>query len=85
MPLAPTASIPTKKAEWDLFLISFIILFFELTCILWLGSTVIFLTFFTNIVLLACFLGIIFALAFQDSQRPDIPWGRTPPGSSWRG
>ena len=29
-----------------------------MTCIRWLGSTVIFLTFFTNIVLLACFLGM---------------------------
>ena len=55
---APTTCIPTRKAEWDLFLISFVILFFELTCIRWLGSTVIFLTFFTNLVLLACFLGM---------------------------
>ena len=38
--------------------ISFLILFFELACIRWLGSTVIFLTFFTNIVLMACFLGV---------------------------
>ncbi len=58
MNVAPTTPIPTRKAEWDLFLISFIILFFELTCIRWLGSTVIFLTFFTNIVLMACFLGM---------------------------
>ena len=50
--------LSTRKAEWDLFLISFLILFFELTCIRWLGSTVIFLTFFTNIVLMACFLGM---------------------------
>src|SRR5208337_3354486 len=42
----------------DLFLISFVILFFELTCIRWFGSMVIFLTFFTNLVLLACFLGM---------------------------
>jgi SAM-dependent methyltransferase len=33
-------------------------MFFELTCIRWFGSIVIFLTFFTNIVLLACFLGV---------------------------
>src|SRR5580658_6932804 len=58
MPLASTACIPTRKAEWDLFLISFFILFFELACIRWLGSTVMFLTFFTNIVLMACFLGV---------------------------
>ena len=42
----------------ELFLISFLILFFELACIRWFGSTVIFLTFFTNIVLMACFLGV---------------------------
>jgi spermidine synthase len=33
------------------------ILFFELAWIRWLGSTVIFLTFFTNVVLFACILG----------------------------
>jgi SAM-dependent methyltransferase len=41
-----------------LFLISFLILFFELTCIRWFASTVVFLTFFTNLVLMACFLGM---------------------------
>ncbi|MGA8347549.1 MAG: hypothetical protein WB773_06970 [Isosphaeraceae bacterium] len=42
----------------DLFIISFVILFFELACIRWFGSTVVFLTFFTNLVLMACFLGM---------------------------
>jgi spermidine synthase len=42
----------------DLFLISFLALFMELACIRWFGSTVVFLTFFTNLVLLACVLGI---------------------------
>ena len=42
----------------NLFLISFLALFQELACIRWFGSTVIFLTFFTNLVLMACFLGI---------------------------
>jgi spermidine synthase len=42
----------------ELVLISFLVLFFELTCIRWFASTVVFLTFFTNIVLLACFLGV---------------------------
>ena len=46
------------RASFELFLISFFILFFELACIRWLGSTVMFLTFFTNIVLMACFLGV---------------------------
>ena len=46
------------RALIELFLISFMILFLELACIRWLGSTVMFLTFFTNIVLMACFLGV---------------------------
>jgi SAM-dependent methyltransferase len=46
------------RAGLELFQISFLILFFELACIRWFGSTVIFLTFFTNIVLMACFLGV---------------------------
>ncbi|HEV3008889.1 MAG TPA: hypothetical protein VGX52_07640 [Burkholderiales bacterium] len=50
--------IPWPRAERDLFLISFLILFFELAAIRWFAATVVFLTFFTNIVLLACFLGM---------------------------
>src|SRR6266542_4506581 len=42
----------------ELFVVSFLILFMELACIRWFGSTVVFLTFFTNIVLLATFLGM---------------------------
>jgi SAM-dependent methyltransferase len=45
-------------ARARLFLISFVILFAELACIRFFGSTVVFLTFFTNVVLLACFLGM---------------------------
>src|SRR5919112_3373317 len=46
------------RVDFRLFLISFAILFFELACIRWFGSTVLFLTFFTNLILMACFLGI---------------------------
>src|SRR5690349_17989404 len=42
----------------DLFLVSFLILFLELICIRWFAATVVFLTFFTNIVLLAAFVGM---------------------------
>jgi SAM-dependent methyltransferase len=42
----------------DLFLVSFLMLFMELACIRWFGSTVVYLTFFTNLALLATFLGI---------------------------
>jgi SAM-dependent methyltransferase len=48
----------SAQASVELFFISFFVLFFELACIRWFGSMVLFLTFFTNIVLMACFLGV---------------------------
>ena len=42
----------------NLFLIGFLVLFMELAFIRWFAANVIFLQFFTNIVLLACFLGM---------------------------
>src|SRR5919112_219745 len=59
--LAPSSAPPRVRpgrALAELFLISFVILFFELACIRWFGSTVVFLTFFTNLVLMATFLGM---------------------------
>lgn len=56
------------RAYRDLFLISFLILFFELAAIRWFASTVVFLTFFTNIVLLACFLGM--SVGLLTARRP---------------
>jgi SAM-dependent methyltransferase len=53
----------------DLFLVSFLILFTELACIRWFGSMVVFLTFFTNIVLLAAFLGISVGCLAASSRR----------------
>jgi SAM-dependent methyltransferase len=53
----PGAARPRGMVYFKMFLISFTILFLELACIRWFGSTVVFLTFFTNIILLACFLG----------------------------
>ena len=58
----------------DLFLISFVILFFELTCIRWFGSMVIFLTFFTNLVLMACFLGMSVGCLAASRRRDFITW-----------
>lgn len=46
------------RSHFDLLLISAAILFLELACIRWFGSMVIYLTFFTNLVLLGCFLGM---------------------------
>jgi hypothetical protein len=43
---------------FSLFLVSFLILFFELVCIRWLSSYVLYLGYFTNFVLLGSLLGI---------------------------
>jgi SAM-dependent methyltransferase len=43
---------------FTLFLVGFLVLFLELACIRWFAANVIFLQFFTNVVLIACFLGM---------------------------
>ncbi len=66
----------------ELFSISFLILFFELACIRWFGSTVIFLTFFTNIVLMACFPGRLGRLPGRRSAL--VVHDRVHPAGLWR-
>ncbi|MBI5684421.1 MAG: methyltransferase domain-containing protein [Verrucomicrobia bacterium] len=51
-------SSPTARARFDLFLISFAVLFLELAAIRWFPAYVFSLTFFTNTVLLAAFVGM---------------------------
>lgn len=52
-------SFPWLKSEaLKIFLISFLILFFELVCIRWLSSYILYLGYFTNFVLLGSLLGI---------------------------
>src|ERR1700722_624971 len=57
-PQALVSPSQSRRPYLDLLLISFLILFFELACIRFFGSMVVFLTFFTNITLMACFLGM---------------------------
>ncbi len=54
----PISKDPPRHGHLDLLIISFALLFFELACIRWFGSTVVYLTFFTNFVLMACILGM---------------------------
>ncbi len=68
-PAETSGALVRKRSALDLFLVSFTILFFELTCIRWFGSTVIFLTFFTNLVLMACFLGMSVGCLAATSER----------------
>jgi len=63
---------PRRRAYAELFFISFVMLYFELACIRWFGSTVVFLTFFTNLVLMACFLGMSVGLLTASRRRDFI-------------
>ncbi len=47
-----------RRPGFELFLISWLVLFLELACIRWFPAHVLFLTFFTNTVLLASFVGM---------------------------
>jgi SAM-dependent methyltransferase len=61
---SPTAEPPAREAAsvsdqgLNLFITGFLVLFLELSCIRWFAANVVFLQFFTNVVLLACFLGM---------------------------
>lgn len=65
---------PRTRAGIDLFLISTLILFLELAAIRWFPAHVLYLTFFTNIVLLACFLGMSVGCLAANRRRNYLPW-----------
>jgi spermidine synthase len=62
------------RAGFDLFLISTIILFVELAAIRWFPAHVLYLTFFTNVVLLACFLGMSVGCLAANQRRNYLKW-----------
>ena len=59
---------------FDLFLISVLILFLELASIRWFPAHVLYLTFFTNVVLLACFLGMSVGCLAANHRRRYLTW-----------
>ena len=61
-------------ARRDLFVISLLTLFLELACIRWFPSHVLFLTFFTNTVLLACMLGIAVGCLAANRRQDFLAW-----------
>jgi SAM-dependent methyltransferase len=69
-----TPADSTGRARLDLFLISLLILFLELACIRWFPAHVLFLTFFTNTVLLACFLGMSLGCLAASHKRNYLTW-----------
>src|SRR5207302_628334 len=76
MSQSPAAPPPVaRKHPWlDLFLISVLILFLELACIRWFPAHVLYLTFFTNTVLLACFLGMSLGCLAVNHATHDLKW-----------
>ena len=56
--IAARPHIDVRTHGLNLFLTGFLVLFLELACIRWFAANVIFLQFFTNVALLACFLGM---------------------------
>ena len=70
-----------SREQIDLFLISVLILFLELACIRWFPAHVLFLTFFTNVVLLACFLGMSVGCLAAEQQA--TTWTGRRPCSAW--
>lgn len=70
-----TAQVPdSRRAALDLFLISLLILFLELACIRWFPAHVLYLTFFTNTVLLASFLGMSLGCLAVSQERNYLAW-----------
>ncbi|PWT86702.1 MAG: hypothetical protein C5B58_00955, partial [Acidobacteria bacterium] len=57
-PAVPGTPLSEKLQGVNLFLVGFLVLFLELSCIRWFASSVIFLQFFTNVILIASFLGM---------------------------
>ena len=62
------------RQRFDLFLVSILVLFLELACIRWFPAHVLFLSFFTNTVLLACFLGMSVGCLAAGRKRNYLAW-----------
>src|SRR5262245_38945860 len=62
------------RARIDLFVISALVLFLEVAAIRWFPSHVLFLSFFTNTVLLASFLGISVGCLAADRRGNYVLW-----------
>lgn len=76
-PAVAGAPLSEKMQGVNLFLAGFLVLFLELACIRWLAYAVIFLQFFTNVVLIASFLGMSCGCLAARSRRDWLrafPW-----------
>src|SRR5688572_19070234 len=74
LPNATPTSLSRFSNGFELFLISLLILFLELACIRWFPAHVLYLTFFTNVVLLASFLGMSVGCLAASHRRNYLAW-----------
>ncbi len=85
---ATGAGAAQRREGFDLFLIGFLVLFLELACIRWFAVYVVFLQFFTNITLVACFLGMSCGCLAARSRRDWLgsfrSWRSAPSWRRWR-
>jgi SAM-dependent methyltransferase len=77
LPSPARDAVSPLRSGLNLFLISLLLLFLELACIRWFPAHVLFLTFFTNVVLLASFLGLSVGCLAAGRPRNYLTW--TPP------
>lgn len=64
----------SKRNDVELFAVSVLVLFLELACIRWFPAHVLLLTFFTNAVLLACFVGMSIGCLVASHERTYLKW-----------
>ena len=76
IPLANSNPMSSSSLRngFELFLISLLILFLELAAIRWFPAHVLYLTFFTNVVLLASFLGMSVGCLAASHRRDYLTW-----------
>ena len=74
LPNATPTSLSRFYDGFELFLISLLILFLELACIRWFPAHVLYLTFFTNVVLLGSFLGMSVGCLAAGHRRNYLAW-----------
>src|SRR6188768_488543 len=67
-------SAAKKRDVTELFFVSVLVLFLELACIRWFPAHVLLLTFFTNAVLLACFVGMSIGCLVAKHERNYLKW-----------
>jgi len=74
LPQNNPASLSRSIDGFELLLVSLVILFLELACIRWFPAHVLYLTFFTNVVLLASFLGMSVGCLAASRRRNYLTW-----------